>query len=818
MSTISTLAVSRIKYNRSRTILTAVSIMLTTILLTAIATSALGLFNYNKLQVMAEGNVHASLSRLDTKQIEMLKNHMDVEAVEVSEIFATIEYGKMNGYLSYGTDLKEGIYHQYGNLLEGHKPENIDEICGPKAFFERMDVEPVIGNKITISFRPYGKGMIETREFTICGLVSQIDMSNIDISDSHIAYSASVSEALVEEYLSPEEREYRANIRVLGEEELNFDQIVAKINQVAQDIGCIEDNTNPNLGYLYVMTDPGTETIGIAGGIALMVIVFSGLVIYSIYYVSVITDVQEIGKLKALGATKKQVKRLLVQEGMRVAVFAIPAGLVIGFLLPWFILPMIFNYAAEITVGGASVGRVPMFSLPILLLVAAVVLFVVYLSLLKPMKMAAKISPIEAIRYQESSGGKKIRKGKKEVNVFGLSAANLIRNKKRTVVTMMTMGLSCVLFMSLAVVLGSMRAEDIARWTISTGDFRLSLDYSTNDKEYPENNLDSLQQQNFFSEEFVKSIENIDGVQEIKREYKVLFSSEYPSELFEDNLRLTMGMMDEEKAEEWGKITKRGEIDYDKMTAECGAVFTDDNYFDEYVFSIGDIIPLTVYDGNRQIDFSIKIMATIDDGFAPHFMLPQKVWDELGMQFDSTTDLYISVDQRKFDNVKASLQGIADTEEYFILYSMDEEMELGKASVALVKYPMYVILIMIAVIGFMNLINTMITSIITRKKELGVLQAIGLSDRQLTKMLAGEGMVFTAGTLITSLVLGNLLGYLVFLWAKKYDLMGISIYHYPLVETVMLILALVLGQLGITLFISKRVHKESLIDRIRSGE
>ena len=81
MSTISTLAVSRIKYNRSRTILTAVSIMLTTVLLTAIATSTLGLLNYNKLRVTEEGNVHASLSRLDTKQIEMLKNHMEVEAV-----------------------------------------------------------------------------------------------------------------------------------------------------------------------------------------------------------------------------------------------------------------------------------------------------------------------------------------------------------------------------------------------------------------------------------------------------------------------------------------------------------------------------------------------------------------------------------------------------------------------------------------------------------------------------------------------------------------------------------------------------------------
>lgn len=817
-NTISTLAVSRIKYNRSRTLLTAVSIMITTVLLTAIATSALGLFNLNKMQAQEESNIHATLRGLNAKQTEMLKNHMDVEAAEMTEIFATVEYDKMNGYLSYSTDIKEGIYHQYGNLIEGHAAERADEICGPKAFFERMGVEPVIGNKITISFRPNGEGMIETREFTICGLVSQADISDLHVSDSYISYGASVSEALIEEFLTPEEREYRANIRVYGEAELNYNEIIAKINQVAQDIGCKEDNVNPNKYYLSVMTDPGTETIGIAGGIALMVIVFSGLVIYSIYYVSVITDVQEIGKLKALGATKKQVKRLLVQEGMCVAVFAIPTGLIVGFLLPYFIFPMIFKAAAKTALRGELTGRVPMFSLPLLLLVAAVVLFAVYLSLLKPMKMAAKISPIEAIRYQEGNGGKKIRKGKKEVNVFGLSAANLMQNKKRTVVTMVTMGLSCVLFMSLACVLGSMRTEDMARRNISTGDFRLSLDYSANDKEYPENNLDALQQQDIFSGEFMKSLENIDGVEKIEREHKVLISSEHPSELFEENRRITMGVMDEEKAKEYGKIIKRGEIDYEKMAAECGALFTSDYFFDEFGFSIGDIIPLTIYDGDRRIDFSVKIMATMDDGFLPYFMIPQKVWDELGMQFDSTTDLYISVDEKKYDSVKESLQGIAEAGEHFILYSMDEEMEFGKMSVALIKYPMYGILVMIAVIGFINLINTMITSIVTRKRELGILQAVGLSDRQLTRMLAGEGMVFMAGTLITSLVLGNLFGYLAFLWAKDEGFMSISAYHYPLVETILLILALVLGQLGITAYISKRVHKESLIDRIRSGE
>lgn len=145
-------------------------------------------------------------------------------------------------------------------------------------------------------------------------------------------------------------------------------------------------------------------------------------------------------------------------------------------------------------------------------------------------------------------------------------------------------------------------------------------------------------------------------------------------------------------------------------------------------------------------------------------------------------------------------------------------MAIGAMSVNMIKYPMYAILLMIAVISFMNLINTMVTSIITRKKELGMLQAIGLTNRQLTKMLAGEGVVFMIGTLIASMTLGNLFGYLVFLWGKSTGFMSVTEYHYPVWETLALVLVLVIGQLAITLFISRKTSKESLIDRIRTGE
>lgn len=816
MNTVLSLALSRLKYNKSRTLLTGAAVFLTSVLLTGLAASTAGIIDMEHKQAQAESNVHATFKALDREQIETLKNHVSVESVKTNEIFATVEYEKMNGFLTYASELKPGIYQGMGNLISGHMPETADEISGPAAFFERMDTAPELGGKITISFRAGGKGEIQTREFTICGIAEGRDVSALNVSDSRIVYGANVSEKLVEEYLAPDERSYIALVRVSGEDSLSYSEIKEKIEQTAADIGCSENNIDINSSYLYTMTEPDMEMIFIVSAIALLIAIFSGMVIYSIYYVSVITDIQEIGRLKAIGAGKKQIHRILLAEGMLISAAAVPVGMVAGYLIPYFALNRIIEKVTESNLLIMQTEK-PEFLSPLLIAAAAAVFLTVYISLLKPMRMAARISPAEAVRYHESGGRK--RHSSKNMSVFRLCRANLIRNKKRTAVTMLTMGLSCVLFMSMAGVTNSLRAEDIARREIPQGDFRLTLDGEMNDTEYPENNLDSLQKQNYFSDEFIERITSIDGVTQVERAKKSLISSGYDCELFKDGTRRNISPMTREKAEKIKKETHRGELNYDKLLSENGAVFTADSFIEEYGINIGDTIPLIIYDGDIKRELTVTIAASYDGAAGEtYFIIPEELYESLNLTTDPTSDIYIYADKDKYDSVKSALAELTAENEYFTLYSMDEELQLGSMSIDLIKSCIYVILIMIAVTGFMNLINTMITSISTRKRELGVLQAIGLSDRQLTRMLSGEGAVFTAGTLILSFTVGNIFGYLIFLWAKSKHVLSVYAYHYPVIETICLAAALTVGQLIITWLISKRVRRESLIDRIRSGE
>lgn len=818
MNSLTSLAKSRIKFNKSRTVFTVISIMLTTLLLMSLGTSVVGLINNQKYAVSHTANHHARMKNLTARQLNLLTNHVDVEAVEASEIFARIQYEKMTGFLSLTKAVKGSVFHSAGNLTEGRLPEAPNEICGPPAFFERIGTNPEIGNTLSITFRP-GETEYVTREFTICGLVSQADVSKLNVSDDRIAYGASVSEALIREFFPEEERSFSAAIRVNGENNLNYDAMKARIASVAEDIGLNKDDLDFNTEYLMVMTDPGQDILAGSALIALIIALFAGLVIYSIYYVSVITDVQEIGKLKALGASKKQIRRLLQLEGLFASLIALPVGLVLGYLIPKLGLPMLMDAMSKYSVyAELPEGGISMFSLPVTLGVILVVLVTVFLSLLKPLSMASKISPVEAIRYQETSSDKrKEREGCNTLNLTRLSWANLARNKKRTVVTIVTMGLSCVLFISLAAVANSMSIDDFARRTLPEGDFMISLDASYNDKTYPENNLDRVQMHSPFDDALLNKIKSIPGVTAVDTENAMLAGADSDSEVFAGGTRAGIGCFTREDIPKLKKDLKRGDLDYDALLANHGLIYCYDTILEKEGFSMNQRLSLSFFRGDKQIPFNGEIAASGSWG-KMSFMLPKELFDQLAGDLNTTIALYIHAEPEQFDAVKAQLQEITGQNQLFKLYSMDEERDIAKLSINMIKYPMYAILILIGIISFMNLINTMVTSIITRKRELAMLQAIGLSDKQLVKMLSKEGMVFTMGTLLAALTAGNLLGYLVFLYGRNTGFMEVQIYHYPLIETIGLGLALILGQMAITFFISKRIHKESLVTRMRSGE
>ena len=133
-------------------------------------------------------------------------------------------------------------------------------------------------------------------------------------------------------------------------------------------------------------------------------------------------------------------------------------------------------------------------------------------------------------------------------------------------------------------------------------------------------------------------------------------------------------------------------------------------------------------------------------------------------------------------------------------------------------YGCYGLMFVFGLIGILNLVNTMINSVYIRRRELGVLQAVGLSGKQTVRMLQLEGLFYTAGTLLLSVGAGSIAGYGCFLWARAESIMSIRTYAYPVVPVVILAAIILVVQILITYMVNNSFKKQSLIDRVRFAE
>ncbi|MFR3500103.1 MAG: ABC transporter permease, partial [Paraclostridium bifermentans] len=518
---------------------------------------------------------------------------------------------------------------------------------------------------------------------------------------------------------------------------------------------------------------PDTQVIMWGATIAIIVILSSILVIYNIFYLSITSKVQEFGKLRAIGATKKQIKAIVLKEGLFLSTIAVPLGIVLGYVINKFVLVNLFFHGADVQ------------KLPIIIGVMVVSFLTVFISLLKPMKVASKVSIIDAVRYSGDIKTKsKTRKGYKYINIKRLSNANLKRNKKRTYVTIISLSLSGIIFVVMASILNCIDAEKMARRHFPY-DISLNLSgYTFGEEDSPNTEFNILQTKNPLGKDFRGELLNMDGVVSLesgsssKVEVKS-FGNEYKYE--------QLSGIDEKDLEDLEFYLEDGKIDIEKLKSGDEILFTYPELAKEFGIKAGDNITLTLYDGKDKFDKTFKIQA-ITSGLGV-FTIHDDAFKKL-FKTDTTDNLGIHVAEDSYDEVKEFIKNLDKSNEYIDARYIDDEIESNNMIIGMTKSIGYSLVIIIGVIGFMNLINSMITSIITRKKELGMLQAIGLTDKQLIKMLNIEAMFYTGTMLLSSLTLGSGLGYIAVYVFRKTGASYAS-YAFPIIPILMMVLCIV---------------------------
>lgn len=826
MNIINTTALSNFKKNKSRNVLIGVAIVLTALLLTVVPTVLMGMIS---IQNKAVNNVyptfHGMYRNVDSKAAKELQENEDMEIVGFRQDPAYVYCENPDISISMVYVDRNTAKMSKMELAKGEFPKKADEIVVSRGLLEVMGLNGEIGDRLTLSYQPVendGLGAAQTKEFTITGMTADSKESA-----AKGVYSAMISEAFIKETLPEEAIKYRVYFRLKNTEGMVTDVIEDKIRSLGEEYGVRKDDIVFNGDYLMAnYVDPATYA-GLT--MILGVIVLAGiLTIYSIYYVSMMDKVQEYGKLRAIGATKRQIRQLVLREGLAVAAVSIPIGVIVGLVVGIAIVHGMIRtgFAADnmlakqmqMVIKNHEVSLVKSW---VIVLAAMISLVTAYISLLRPMIVASKISPIEAIRYQGNDKMKKReRKGREAINTIGLTKSNLGRNKRRTIITIFTLGMTGILYMVVATVLSCVNPDAMASGEIRKN-IRISVDSWEGDEMHPERSLSKIQQNNPMTEELKGQIEAVDGVESVEEGDYVHAGLEEAKE--DDGRPLQTGIIGigNEAMEELQQYVVEGSLDAQGLKDGNGVIVGRalEESFPEGNWKVGDKVHVEMMDGDDTIRKELTIEAVVDApiSLAGYYLsMPNEVLQS--MCSVNITDRYdIEVASGKEDSAAKAIEKLLADQEFLEMDTYQHQYEIAEMSIGYMRYGCYGMLVVFGLIGILNLINTMINSVFVRRKELGMLQAIGMSDRQMMKMLQMEGLFYTMGTLILALGVGSMAGYGCFLWAKEEKILSIISYSYPRIPAVVLAVVVLAVQLLVTYLVNKSFRKQSLIERIRDG-
>lgn len=813
-------AYCNMRHYKSKNILIGIAIILTTLLLFVIPSIGKDMVEVNFAVInKIYPTWHALYRNVDESTVMKLAAHHDVKTyglrsdagyMNLEDATVSMMYMDRTGMELYKVKLKEG-----------QLPQKENDIVVSKGILEALGQNGKIGDTITVPYqilKDDGLDYTKEKDFRICGFLADNESSK-----EQKQYTSLVSEAFLKAEIPVEQVKYRFLLQVNGQKGNTTADYTETIQNIARQFGISEDDMNINKEYLAAnYVDPAT--IPVIVGIMLIVVLAGIITIYSVYYVSMNQRVREFGKLKAIGATKRQLRQIVLREGMGVALFAIPIGLLIGTVAVKVVLLQFVEHAKDSNVliteayKVVAKGEVQLYYWWIYLLAIAVTLCTVYLSLMKPMRMAAKVSEIEAMRYQGGSKRQKSsRKGYQFLNIGRLTKRNLAENKKKSTITIVSMAVTGIFVMMVATVLSCANPMESAKSSI-VGQYEISPIVESGNKEHPEYEWAEVQKNNPLNEGLKQQIEELDGVERVD----VFTALKVSGGPFEEKIGTEfINGVPEEYAEELKKGITEGNVTYEELKSG-DKVILDRALLHWYPdIKVGDKLKLNIHDGDNAFQKEIEVAAIGEYGTGLtnyNCLIMAKEGAEKLTINNSSSYFQVIADKDYDEALEASLQAIVDGSGRLQMRTWKNEYDTWENAIQMTRGACYAFIIILAAISIMNLINTMINSVHVRKKELGMMQAIGMSDRQLMKMLQLEGIFYTVGTLIISIGVGSLAGYPLFLYAKRTGMFDISTYHYPVTAAIIIILTLFVIQMLLAIFIAKSVRKDSLIERIRFSE
>ena len=819
-SCIRRLSLRALRANRTRNLVAVLAIAMTALLFTSLFTIALSINEGMQQANFRQGGgfYHGGFKYLTEAQFNELKDDPGIEAWSLRRYLGMptdVPFNKSHVEIGYSDENE--AHWTFCDPIEGRLPaEGTDEAATDTRVLELLGIEPKLGAKFTVTFAVDGHETTQT--FTLCGwweYDEAVVANHILIPESRV--DAVLAECGVDPGAPEDGMTGRWNLDIMLPSAMHIasdlDAILARHGYQSTDPAASNYiSTGVNWGYtgaqLAENLDPTTLIILLT--VLLLILLTGYLIIYNVFQISVAGDIRFYGLLKTIGVTPRQLRRIIRIQALTLSAVGIPLGLVLGWLVGSRLTPFVTRRLNDVeTVVSAN---------PLLFAGAALfALVTVLLSCARPGRMAAHVSPVEALRYTEG-GGKRCRRGRKArtVSPFSMALANLGRSRGKTAVTILSLGLAVTLLSLVATLTGGFDMDKyVSHFTASdfiladAGKFQVTAGFNE-DMAVPEEAIDAIRTQGGVTEGG-RVYGQVSGMVEFIPEARFLqnnshrYSASSLNWLLEHTQRNEAGLLADHvqlcgmEGFALDQLTLL-EGDLDKLNEPGGnfiaAVYREDDYgdpmmdsnwaqigdtvtiwyideFEYYDNATGQPIPIDQVDEAyaegrsitcyaktyREVNYTVAALVTVpralsyryygDDAFILNdqtFIRDSGTNSIMYYAFDTTAEASAAMETFLTDYTK----NVDPALDYESKGTYTGEFESMRSMFLLLGGTLSFI---VGLVGVLNFANAILTGIAARRRELAVLQSIGMTSRQMRSMLMLEGLLYTLGAVVLALAL-----------------------------------------------------------------
>lgn len=785
MNILSKLSIRNLKLNKKRTISTIIGIILSVALICAVASMGIS-FQATLVEnaINETGYYHLKISDVTDENIESLKNNRDIKDVlTISEK----GYGKLENsqnvdkpyFKLYSMDKKLFEFLKF-NLIDGRFPTNNNEIIISEHIIENAKVNYKIGDKIKVNIgervtldddklyymNPYNKEdekLINTQEyeFTIVGIIERPNMNFEAYSDpGYTIISTNMEAEKQEAYITLKNpKEYKKSIpNIVGAS--SYDSIVGLGENADQKLKYDNYQVNDELlrWEAFAFSDSTVNMLYAVIGVVIFIIIFASVFcIRNSFAIATTEKMKMYSMLASVGATKKQIKKNVIFEGLLLGVVGIPLGIISGFFAVFVLLQIVNNLLGEQLL--AHVDGI-VFKISILPILLSVILGIItiYLSARSSAKRANKVSQIEGLRNSSDIKIKnknlKVPKIISKIFKIGgvLAYKNLKRNKKKYRTTVISISISIFIFITMN--------------SFITNMFDLTNNY------YEDYNYNLLISGDLKTEEIKKIVSNdtvesysilynTDGTYKIKNLDKIIANDSYPVTEIDGEAYTSLQIVALDSSD-FKEYAKRIKVNYEDVK-NAGILCDEYQIYDEtsekqkevrrYKYEKGD----TIEGEYKNEKLKIKVGAvsqTKPDGiektyYSDGFLVVDKEqfknlnfrFDVMTIQSNNATSL-----QKEIDNINKNTN----------VYNIEETAKQEKSMALVIKIFLYGFIAVITLIGVTNIFNTITSNMELRQKEFAMLKSIGMTKKEFNRMINLETIFYG----VKSWVYGTILGLL----------------------------------------------------------